>query len=223
MPLGPSGATRPRRRLPSAALSVAISLTLLAGAVAGCSALGGAAFDPSGPCTTDGRAAGAYPELEALVPDQLAGEPPERLDSGRNCSAANLGTLAGHGIDEVRFAGGLWELGAESGTTLAVFRADGLSAADMGEFYEAGANDGRKTSNIEVRDPTIAGRDAFRLDLVNDGRLQTIVALDGTTAGTVFVVLVSTAARDVSDPAAHETAVTSALEAITPRVEGVAR
>src|SRR5829696_7976741 len=43
-------------------------------------------FDPTGDCTTDGRAPGAYPELEALVPTRYQGVPPGTLDSGRNCT-----------------------------------------------------------------------------------------------------------------------------------------
>ena len=41
--------------------------------VAGCSGNAAASFDPNGPCTTDGSAAGAYPDLEARVPTELPG------------------------------------------------------------------------------------------------------------------------------------------------------
>ncbi len=75
-----------------------------------------------------------------MVPTSLDGQPPDRLDSGRNCTDANLGTLADHGIAEVRFAGGIWERGAESGTTLAVFMADELTSELLGQFYEDGAS-----------------------------------------------------------------------------------
>jgi hypothetical protein len=212
VPIG-AGRARPRRRRTFAAvlgLMTAVSL-----AVAGCGLTGSATFDPTGPCVGDGRVPGAYPELEALVPATLDGRPPDRLDSGRNCTTVNLGTLAGHGIDEVRFAGGLWELGAESGTTLAVFTADGLTAEWLGEFYEDGARQSRKTSDIVVTHPTIEGGQAFRMDLVNDGRLQTIVALDGDDPGLVRVALVSSAARDVGQSTAHEASVTAALQALT--------
>jgi len=208
-----AGRSRWRGRPPFvAALGLVAALSL---AVAGCGLMAGATFDPTGPCVSDGRAPGAYPDLEALVPATLDGRPPDRLDSGRNCSAGNLGTLGGHGIDEVRFAGGLWERGAESGTTLAVFTADGLTADWLGEFYENGARQSRKTSDIVITHPTVGGGQAFRMDLVNDGRLQTIVTLDGDEPGLVRVALVSSAARDVGEKSAHEASVTAALEALT--------
>ena len=56
------------------AMALTLVATLVVGLVAGCS---GAGFDPSGPCTTDGRAAGAYPALEALVPATFRGRPPD--------------------------------------------------------------------------------------------------------------------------------------------------
>src|SRR3954452_8669516 len=73
---------------------------LLAGIVtAGCSA----SFDPAGPCRTDGSAVHAYPDLEAQLPTTFRGTPPSEVDSGRACTAEGLGTLAGHGIAELRF------------------------------------------------------------------------------------------------------------------------
>ena len=45
--------------------------------------------------TADGSAPGAYPELEELVPPSFEERAPDRLDSGRNCTDENLGTLAG--------------------------------------------------------------------------------------------------------------------------------
>jgi hypothetical protein len=215
MSLDPIAAARSRLRGRPPFVAVLGLLATLSLAVAACGLTGGATFDPTGPCVTDGRAPGAYPDLEALVPGTLEGRPPDRLDSGRNCTTVNLGTLAGHGIDEVRFAGGLWERGAESGTTLAVFTADGLTADWMGEFYEDGARQSRKTSDIVITHPTLGGDRAFRMDLVNDGRLQTIVTLDGDEPGLVRVALVSSAARDVGEKSAHEASVTAALDALT--------
>ena len=74
-----------------------------------------ASFDPTGACTADGSAPGAYPELEALVPTTYEGKGPDRLDSGRNCTPQNLATLQAAGIDEVRFAGGTWGFGGGAG------------------------------------------------------------------------------------------------------------
>ena len=99
--------------------------------VAGCTATAGASFDPTGACSTDGKVAGAYPDLEALVPKAYRGAPPETLDSGRNCTPSGLGPLASLGIQEVRFAGGTWTFGAERALVLAVFRTSGLDADDL--------------------------------------------------------------------------------------------
>lgn len=195
------------------ALAVAgLGLALLAVAIAGCS-LAGSSFDPNGPCTSDGRQPGAYPQLEALVPTTLDGKRPGQLDSGRNCTAEGLGTLAGHGIHEVRFAGGIWQTGAESGTTLAVFSAPGLTAAELGEFYEAGARASSKVSAIETSAPAVQGRAGYRLDAENDGRLQSIVTWPDPAAEVVRVVIVSSAARDGATPASHADAVQRAIAA----------
>ena len=61
------------------------------------------------------------------------------------------------GIGEVQFAGGLWEVGTRSGVSLAVFRADGLTAAILFEFYETGARTAPKTDRTETSDVTVAG------------------------------------------------------------------
>ena len=98
-----------------------------------------ASFDPASACATDGRFAGAYPELEALLPTAYEGKAPETVDSGRSCTDAALGTLAGAGVDGVRFAGATWALGGTSGVTVAVFEGDGLDASKLLTFYEAGA------------------------------------------------------------------------------------
>ena len=73
-------------------------------------------FDPASACTTDGRQPGAYPDLEALLPTSYQGKAPDNVDSGRNCTTAALGALAGEGIDGVRFAGATWASGARPGS-----------------------------------------------------------------------------------------------------------
>jgi len=162
--------------------------------VAGCSGGAGATFSPQGPCLADGRASGSYPALEALVPATYDGRGPDRLDSGRNCSPANLATLAGHGVRELRFAGGLWELDRTEGITLAVFEADALDAAWLAEFYEAGARAGRRTGLIDSTRPTIAGRPGHRLDTRNGDSRQSVLvwpSADGTVAQVVLAADVS--------------------------------
>src|SRR6478752_2725561 len=47
--------------------AVALALVLLTCTVAACAAPA-ASFDPTGTCTADGSAPGAYPDLEALIP-----------------------------------------------------------------------------------------------------------------------------------------------------------
>jgi hypothetical protein len=164
-----------------------------------CSGAPAASFDPGGACVVDGRIAGAYPNLEALIPKTLGGRGPTKLDSGRNCTPANLGTLASHGITEVRFAGGLWSDAAQSGITLAIFQAPGLTADWMGEWYEASARAGRTTGNIKTTEVTVAGQPANRMDLVNGDSSQTVItwaAEASAAAGSGAVVHVVLAADE---------------------------
>ena len=186
----------------------AVGLLLVVGLV-GCAQ----PFDPTGPCTTDGFAAGAYPDLEALVPTSFRERGPDRLDSGRNCTEERLGTLWSRGLRELRFAGGLWELGAETGATLAVFTGDGLTADALADFYEAGAREAPDTKDLERTTVTVGGATGQRLDLDNDGYLQTVVAWPAGADRALRVVLVSSAARDVADPAAHDATVDEAIAA----------
>lgn len=191
-----------------------LGVALLAAAlvVAGCGG-GGASFDPTGPCVADGQRAGAYPALEALVPVSLGGRSPDRLDSGRSCTDSALGTLRSHGVSELRFAGGLWELGRNSGTTLVVFDSPTpLDAQWLAEFYEAGARAGRKTEGIESKPLDVAGTRGFRLDTLNDDSYQTVVVWP--RAGRIVAALVGSSVREVTSREAHEGAVTAALAAV---------
>lgn len=159
-------------------------------AVAACSTgTGVASFDPNGPCTTDGRAPGAYPDLEALVPKTYQSVAPMTLDSGRNCSPANLGSLAKLGITEVRFAGGTWSFGAERAAVLAVFRANGLTADAQAAFYEESAAAASRTTILAQTKKTIAGRQGWRVDTQTSGRMQTVVVWPAAEPDTVDVVI----------------------------------
>ena len=86
-------------------------LTLVIVLLGACSGSSVASFDPTGSCTGDGRAARAYPELEARVPTSYEGRGPDRLDSGRNSSRETHGARASAGIAEVRIAGGTGAFG----------------------------------------------------------------------------------------------------------------
>lgn len=186
--------------------------TILVAALSGC---GGPAFDPTGPCTTDGSAPGAYPDLEAAVPTALRGTPPNALDSGRACTPAGLGTLRGHGVDELRFAGATWEMGSDSGVSLAVFtdpNGPALDSAWVSEFYESGARAGKKVESVTAADyavtDQIGGR---RIDVLNGESYQTIVAWE--LNGRVAVALVANSIRRVETKEAHEQDVRAAVDA----------
>jgi hypothetical protein len=163
-------------------------LVLAAVLVAAC---GGAApsFDPTGECTTDGRAPGAYPDLEVLVPTRYQGVPPNTLDSGRNCTVTNLGSLASLGISEVRFAGGTWTFGAERAAVLAVFRTKGLSAEALAAFYAQSAQAAPRTEIVARSAPTIADRPGRRLDTKTGSRVQTVVTWPAADKDVVNVVI----------------------------------
>jgi hypothetical protein len=191
-------------------MAAVIAAVLATVVVAGCAA---DRFDPTAPCTGDDRLPGAYPSLEALVPRSLDGAPPTRVDSGRSCSPGGLGTLAGHGIKEMHFAGSTWDKGSNSGTTIAVLEAPDLSAAWVHEFYAKGAEAGRKTESVESSETTVAGQPAFRVDTLNGESYQTVI--DWQDGDQVRVVLVASFIRLVSSKAEHEAAVQAALEAAT--------
>jgi hypothetical protein len=188
---------------------------VLALAVSGCGGPG-ATFDPSGPCVVDGRTAGAYPDLEARVPPTLDGAAPTALDSGRHCTPAGLGALANHDLEEVRYAGAIWDLKGGNGVSSVVFALpDGaaLPAAWIAEFYEAGARAGKKTGNIQVEDFALPdGRLGTRLDVLNDLSLQTIVTWQDDAVARA--VLVATPIGLGATRAAHDELVQWALSGL---------
>lgn len=166
-------------------------LLVLAAVLVAVIACSGAApsFDPTGACTTDEKAPGAYPELEARLPTTYRGDAPSTVDSGRNCSAEALGPLAELGFREVRFAGATWTFGAERALVLAVFSAPGLEVADVAEFYEESARTSPRMEILEKAEPTIAGRQGWRLDAKRVERLQTVVVWPASDPDVVNVVI----------------------------------
>jgi hypothetical protein len=179
----------PRRPLALGAL-FAIALTACGGAGAE------ASFDVAAGCPSEGRAAGAYPELEARIPTTYEGRRPNQLDSGRHCDPASLGSLAAAGFDEVRFAGGTWDLGGYRAAALVVFEAPGLTADQVAEFYETSAQVANRTQIIGRSTPEIAGRPGHRLDSTTGDRTQTVVTWPSADEGVVNVVLTN----DLPDP-----------------------
>lgn len=170
-----------------------LGLALASGA---CAAAPDASFDPTGPCVADGSAPGAYPALEALIPRALEGQAPETLDSGRNCTAENLGSLAELGIDEVRFAGGTWSFGGRRAVALVVFTAPGLTAEDIAVFYNNSAAVAPRTTVTATSDPILAGRAGFRIDTETGDRLQTVLVWPSDVVDRVNVVI----STDLPDP-----------------------
>jgi hypothetical protein len=179
-------------------MAVVLLVAVLGAAVGACdgSSIPVVSFDPASACTTDGRMAGAYPDLEAVLPTRYAGLVPDSVDSGRNCTPEALGTLVAAGIDEVRFAGATWDLGGGTALTVAAFEAAGLTPARMIEFYEASARANRKTEKLVTAEATVGGRGGRRLDVLqSDGTGQTIVAWPSGVDGRVNVLL----AADLGD------------------------
>jgi len=164
-------------------------LFALAFVLGACSGDTAPSFDPTGPCTADGSAPGAYPKLEALVPTTYRDAAPDTLDSGRNCSGPSLGSLAELGFEELRFAGATWTFGAERAVVLAVFTAPGLAADAMADFYAESARAANRTEVLTESSPSIAGRPGRRLDTKTVERLQTVVVWPADEPDVVNVVI----------------------------------
>ena len=201
---------RSHRRHPAGTRRALFGLVLVAILASACA---GARFDPSGPCTADGRAPGAYPELERLIPATFDAAAPTVLDSGRNCSATALGSLASHQVGELRFAGGQWHLGERSGVTMAVLSSPtGLDAGWVGEFYETSARLAKHTENVSAGTMRIGSVDAFRVETLNDQTsFQTVIVWAGTAA--IDVVIVASDVNEVGSRAAHDAIVGRAVAA----------
>ena len=203
------GRARRRRDPERVLLAIAIALSTIA---CGTSA---ATFQPEGPCVVDGRAAGAYSDLEAQLPRVLGVDEPTSVDSGRSCTEAALGSLISHGLHEIRFAGATWDLGGGIGVTSVVFADAGgstLPAEWIAEFYELGARTARRTENIETSRPSFdAVGETWRLDTLNNLSLQTIVTWQD--AGLVRVVLVATGVAPSATREAHDELVDAAVRA----------
>ncbi len=175
--------------------AVALALVLLTCTVAACAAPA-ASFDPTGTCTADGSAPGAYPDLEALIPSTYQERAPDTLDSGRNCTGENLGTLASEGFTEVRFAGGTWGFGGNRAAALVVFQAPGLTSDDVADFYTASAKAANRTTVTGESKVTMGGQTVRRMDSSTGDRTQTVVVWPSSTPDTVNIVLTN----DLPDP-----------------------
>ena len=177
--------------------------------LAACEPGAAASFDPAAPCNgaDEQSQAGFYPDLEALLPTAVTPPSPSPGDtsqptasvappqSGRFCSANTLGTLADHGVSELHFAGALWTTGQNQGISLAVYRAQGLTADLLADSFTAGASKASAVAQITTQPVVIAGRHGVRLSVNNQDQLQTVVFWGASTPDTVNAVI----AADPSD------------------------
>ena len=102
-----------------------------------------AAFDPSGPCTEDGRAAGAYPDLEALVPRSLDGRPARTQSTPAATARRRRSDARGPRRKELQFAGATWSSGpdARRRRSRSSRGAEARRRTGSHEFFETGARD----------------------------------------------------------------------------------
>lgn len=205
---------RARGRLTLAALCLGVLAT-----VAACNQA--STFSPDGPCLADGRAPGTYPALEATIPTSLEGRPADSVNSGRNCTQTALGTLASHGVTDLRFAGATWADGNDAGTSIALLAlpAGVLPVAWAEEFYKLGALNATKTDHVTTTRPTFEGAGpVFRVDALNDLSFQSVVVWqDGPI---VRVVLVATAVDPGASMSAHDDRITAAVAAAVSAAHG---
>ncbi len=208
---------RAARGLPAVVPALLVAMAFALAACGGSAAT----FNPSGPCSADGRAAGAYPDLEARLPVKLNGAAPGTVDSGRHCSENALGSLIAHDAAGVQFAGATWDLGGGTGVSSVVFRLPDrdLPAAWIAEFYEIGARTAKRTENIETSQPSVGGAgQVYRLDSLNGLSFQTVIAWqDGSL---VRVVLVATAVGPDASRVEHDDLVSGAVGATVAGAAG---
>lgn len=176
---------------PRFALAVAL-LVGVAAIAAGCDSGAAASFDPSTPCAGAAQQimSGAYPDLEARIPATLQGKAPDERDSGRFCAQATLGSLWDAGIREEQFGGAIWALGSKAGgVQLTVFRAPGLTAQAIADEYRRGAAADRTVTIVSASTLTVAGRNGYRIDLLNGESRQAIVVWPSADGAVVQVVV----------------------------------
>ena len=207
----------PGRRLARPNLAIA-SLVLVAAACGGPASTSSPNASAAGAadCTADHRAAGALPELEALLPLGMIERSPDSVDSGLNCTSAALGSYVGHGVRELRFAGATWDQGNGDATVAAILATrpvgqPALETAWVEEFYTAGAVAGRHTGDVKTSRPAMRGAgQVFRLEAINNLSLQTVVVWPA--APYTRVVIVATTVEPGASRAEHDQRVEIAVE-----------
>ncbi len=187
------------RRLPGAragtlpapaGILAALAASLLI--IAGCSSAAPTSFDPAAPCggAAQQQMKGAYPALEARIPTTIEGAEARSRDSGRFCSSETLGSVLDAGVTEVRFGGGIWEVGDRGGIQLGVFEGDGLTAALWAEENRRAADASKRTEAVRATTLEVDGRPAWRIDVVNGSSRQAIVVW-GSADGAVVQAVVA--------------------------------
>ncbi len=202
--------TAARQRLARGGLGLAV-----AGLVLGACGAFGPTFAPTGACLVDGRAPGAYPDLEAKVPRTISGRPATSVSSGRDCSTDALGSFVNHDVHELRFAGATWDEGSGNGVSIAVLALPDqpLPVAWAEEFYQLGAENGTHTGNIQVARPTYPGiGTVFRLDTLNDLSFQTVLVW--AAGPLVRVVIVATQVGPSASRTVHDARVAESVGAV---------
>ena len=139
------------------------------------------------------------PSSRPCCPRRTTGRRPTRVDSGRNCTAEALGTLADDGITGVEFAGATWE---PSGTIRAsrrpCSRARASSPKELFTFYRESGGTDRHTEKMSTSDVTVAGQERPPARHPRDRRHRPDGrGLAADQPDTVFVLL----AADVGDAA----------------------
>jgi hypothetical protein len=179
----------PGRRRASLALLAAALLLISVGCGSGAAT---SRPDPDAPCAgaDEQRAAGLYPDLEALLPARLPnGEVVRDVQSGRYCSARTLGSLLGTGIAELRFAGGQLSPAADQGVALTVYTAPGLTLDALADSFAQGAGQARRVTGVRASELQVGGARAIRIDAYNAGEPRVVVVWESARPGTYRGVL----------------------------------
>jgi hypothetical protein len=100
---------------------------------------------------------------------------PITVDSGRECSEKRLGPLWGAGVRELRSAGGIFDLGSETGYSVVTYRASELTLDALAYAFQRGASTGRKTQDIQIEKVNVGAWPGSRMTLLNGDHRQVIV------------------------------------------------
>ncbi len=153
-----------------------LAIVLAGGVAVGCApSTPPAGSLPCDPSIDSPRAAGFAAALEATVPLAAFDGSPITVDSGRECSEKRLGPLWGAGVRELRSAGGIFDLGSETGYSVVTYRASELTLDALAYAFQRGASTGRKTQDIQIEKVNVGAWTGSRMTLLNGDHRQVIV------------------------------------------------